>query len=206
MHYVKLMLHLSIYLSIISPLCSSFLVFCSGSLGILFFAAQKTRNKHQNTTRRKEKKMGAKPKKVFENIDVKKSYQRAKKLAVKEKKKKKERKEFVERRQELIDTVPRTLVFRRGQIGGKLSDLISNFKQCVMMPYTAKKLQMSRNVRLFKDLIPIAQDIYVTHFLMFSVTPSGSKLKLSIFHIYFFNSFIFRSVCVGVCVHDFVAA
>lgn len=117
--------------------------------------------------------------KKFENVDVKKSYVRAKKLAVKAKKKKQERKEMVEQRHELIDTVPRTLVFRRGRIGGELTDLIDNFKESVMMPYTAKKLKTSRRLRLFKDLIPVAQDIYITHFLMFSVTMGGSRLKIA---------------------------
>lgn len=79
--------------------------------------------------------------------------------------------------EETYGAVPHTFVFQRGQIGKNVGQLILDVRK-VMQPYTAESLKV-RKKNVLKDFVSIAGPLGVTHFVIFSKTPSSVNLRLA---------------------------
>ncbi|KAK2833287.1 hypothetical protein Q5P01_017176 [Channa striata] len=78
---------------------------------------------------------------------------------------------------ETYQTVPHSFVFHRGQIGKNVGQLILDMRR-VMEPYTAESLKVRKN-NVLKDFVTIAGPLGVTHFMIFSKTPSSVNMRLA---------------------------
>ncbi|XP_077181935.1 suppressor of SWI4 1 homolog [Paroedura picta] len=94
----------------------------------------------------------------------------------KTKNQKKERAAAQHRSQEEYSTVPHSFVFHRGHIGKNLQQLILDVRR-VMEPYTATNLKV-RKKNTLKDFVAMAGPLGITHFLVFTKTPTTVNLKL----------------------------
>ncbi|XP_071776769.1 suppressor of SWI4 1 homolog [Centroberyx gerrardi] len=74
-------------------------------------------------------------------------------------------------------TVPHSFVFHRGQIGKNVGQLVQDVRR-VMEPFTAESLKI-RKKNVLKDFVAIAGPLGVTHFMIFSKTPSSVNLRLA---------------------------
>lgn len=72
--------------------------------------------------------------------------------------------------------VPRSMIFRRGNVGDAVKDLVQNMR-LVMSPHSALKLRERKNNQL-KDFINAANVLHVTHFMMFSQTALSVTLRI----------------------------
>ncbi|XP_072299948.1 uncharacterized protein [Eucyclogobius newberryi] len=79
--------------------------------------------------------------------------------------------------EETYGAVPHTFVFNRGQIGKNVAQLVLDVRK-VMQPYTAESLKI-RKKNVLKDFVAIAGPLGVTHFVMFSKTPSSINLRVA---------------------------
>uniref|UniRef100_A0A8C6SB86 Peter pan homolog n=1 Tax=Neogobius melanostomus TaxID=47308 RepID=A0A8C6SB86_9GOBI len=79
--------------------------------------------------------------------------------------------------EETYGAVPHTFVFQRGQIGKNVAQLILDVRK-VMQPYTAESLKV-RKKNVLKDFVSIAGPLGVTHFVIFSKTPSSVNLRVA---------------------------
>uniref|UniRef100_A0AAV2KGS7 Brix domain-containing protein n=1 Tax=Knipowitschia caucasica TaxID=637954 RepID=A0AAV2KGS7_KNICA len=79
--------------------------------------------------------------------------------------------------EETYGAVPHTFVFNRGQIGKNVGQLIVDFRK-VMQPYTAESLKV-RKKNVLKDFVSIAGPLGVTHFVMFSKTPTSVNMRVA---------------------------
>jgi len=78
---------------------------------------------------------------------------------------------------ETYTSVPHSFVFHRGQIGKNVAQLIADVRR-VMEPYTAESLKV-RKKNVLKDFVAIAGPLGVTHFMIFSKTPSTVNMRLA---------------------------
>ncbi|XP_047427879.1 suppressor of SWI4 1 homolog [Mugil cephalus] len=79
--------------------------------------------------------------------------------------------------EETYGAVPHSFVFHRGQVGKNVGDLIVDVRR-VMEPYTAESLKV-RKKNVLKDFVAIAGPLGVTHFMIFSKTPSSVNMRLA---------------------------
>ncbi|KAM7371805.1 hypothetical protein PAMP_009015 [Pampus punctatissimus] len=79
--------------------------------------------------------------------------------------------------EETYGAVPHSFVFHRGQIGKNVGQLIQDVRR-VMEPYTAETLKV-RKKNVLKDFVAIAGPLGVTHFMIFSKTPSSVNMRLA---------------------------
>ncbi|XP_041673479.1 suppressor of SWI4 1 homolog [Cheilinus undulatus] len=79
--------------------------------------------------------------------------------------------------EETYGAVPHSFVFHRGQIGKNVGQLILDVRR-VMEPYTAESLKI-RKKNVLKDFVAIAGPLGVTHFMIFSKTPSSVNMRLA---------------------------
>uniref|UniRef100_A0A8C8SDQ0 Brix domain-containing protein n=1 Tax=Pelusios castaneus TaxID=367368 RepID=A0A8C8SDQ0_9SAUR len=78
--------------------------------------------------------------------------------------------------QEQFASVPHSFVFHRGRVGRSLQQLILDVRR-VMEPYTASTLQVRKKNSL-KDFVAVAGPLGITHFLVFTKSPSSVNFKL----------------------------
>ncbi|KAI3359695.1 hypothetical protein L3Q82_014078, partial [Scortum barcoo] len=79
--------------------------------------------------------------------------------------------------EEAYGAVPHSFVFHRGQVGKNVGQLIRDMRR-VMEPYTAESLKI-RKKNVLKDFVAIAGPLGVTHFMIFSKTPSTINMRLA---------------------------
>ncbi|XP_061158592.1 suppressor of SWI4 1 homolog [Syngnathus typhle] len=79
--------------------------------------------------------------------------------------------------EESYRSVPHSFVFHRGQVGKNVAQLIMDVRR-VMDPYTAEQLKV-RKKNVLKDFVTVAGPIGVTHFIIFSKTPSSITMRLA---------------------------
>lgn len=79
--------------------------------------------------------------------------------------------------EETYGAVPHSFVFHRGQIGKNVGQLVLDVRK-VMEPYTAETLKV-RKKNVLKDFVSIAGPLGVTHFMIFSKTPSSINMRLA---------------------------
>ncbi|XP_051897802.1 suppressor of SWI4 1 homolog [Pristis pectinata] len=79
--------------------------------------------------------------------------------------------------QEDFASVPHSFVFHRGQVGRNVLQLITDMRR-VMEPYTARSLTV-RKKNLLKDFVSVAGPLGVTHFLIFTKSPTSVNFKLA---------------------------
>lgn len=79
--------------------------------------------------------------------------------------------------EEIYGAIPHSFVFNRGQIGKNVGQLIEDMRR-VMEPYTAESLKV-RKKNVLKDFVAIAGPLGVTHFMIFSKTPTCVNLRLA---------------------------
>uniref|UniRef100_A0A3Q1GJJ9 Peter pan homolog n=1 Tax=Acanthochromis polyacanthus TaxID=80966 RepID=A0A3Q1GJJ9_9TELE len=79
--------------------------------------------------------------------------------------------------EETYGAVPHSFVFNRGQVGKNVGQLILDVRR-VMEPFTAESLKV-RKKNVLKDFVAIAGPLGVTHFVMFSKTPSSINMRLA---------------------------
>ncbi|XP_060882901.1 suppressor of SWI4 1 homolog [Labrus mixtus] len=79
--------------------------------------------------------------------------------------------------EETYGAVPHSFVFHRGQIGKNVGQLIVDVRR-VMEPYTAESLKIKKK-NVLKDFVAIAGPLGVTHFMIFSKTPSSVNMRLA---------------------------
>ncbi|XP_072104235.1 uncharacterized protein [Mobula birostris] len=79
--------------------------------------------------------------------------------------------------QEEYANVPHSFVFNRGQVGHNVLQLIRDMRR-MMEPYTARSLTV-RKKNLLKDFVSVAGPLGVTHFLIFTKSPTSVNLKLA---------------------------
>lgn len=120
---------------------------------------------------------GPRKKKIFQSFKEKKAFLFHQSKKAKEKVEKAQQKIKLAQRQEEIASVPRSLVFSRGDVGPKIRDLISDFQNSVMMPYTAKQAKVSPYTTV-KEICGMAQDIWVSHLMVFRVAEHGLRLRI----------------------------
>ncbi|XP_068778810.1 P2Y purinoceptor 11 [Struthio camelus] len=96
--------------------------------------------------------------------------------ASKTKNQKKERAAALHNAQQEFATVPHSFVFHRGRVGKNVRQLILDVRK-VMEPYTARALKVRKKNSL-KDFVAVAGPLGVTHFLVFSKSPSSINFKL----------------------------
>ncbi|XP_060946774.1 suppressor of SWI4 1 homolog [Limanda limanda] len=73
--------------------------------------------------------------------------------------------------------VPHSFVFHRGQVGKNVGQLLLDVRK-VLEPYTAESLKV-RKKNVLKDFVSIAGPLGVTHFMIFSKTPSSINMRLA---------------------------
>ncbi|XP_044851267.1 suppressor of SWI4 1 homolog [Mauremys mutica] len=81
-----------------------------------------------------------------------------------------------QRAQEQFASVPHSFVFHRGRVGRSLQQLILDVRR-VMEPFTASTLQVRKKNSL-KDFVAVAGPLGVTHFLVFTKSPTNVNFKL----------------------------
>lgn len=79
--------------------------------------------------------------------------------------------------EETYGAIPHSFVFHRGQVGKNVGQLILDVRK-VMEPYTAESLKV-RKKNVLKDFVTIAGPLGVTHFMIFSKTPSSLNMRLA---------------------------
>ncbi|XP_029292847.1 LOW QUALITY PROTEIN: suppressor of SWI4 1 homolog [Cottoperca gobio] len=79
--------------------------------------------------------------------------------------------------EEIYGAIPHSFVFHRGQIGKNVGQLIEDVRR-VMEPYTAESLKV-RKKNVLKDFVAIAGPLGVTHFMIFSKTPTCINMRLA---------------------------
>ncbi|KAM8824448.1 suppressor of SWI4 1 homolog [Synchiropus picturatus] len=79
--------------------------------------------------------------------------------------------------EETYGSVPHSFVFHRGQIGKNVAQLILDVRR-IMQPYTAESLK-ARKKNAMKDFVAIAGPLGVTHFMIFSKTPTTINMRLA---------------------------
>ncbi|XP_039973447.1 suppressor of SWI4 1 homolog [Xiphias gladius] len=79
--------------------------------------------------------------------------------------------------EETYGAVPHSFVFNRGQIGKNVGQLILDVRR-VLEPYTAESLKV-RKKNVLKDFVAIAGPLGVSHFMIFSKTPSSINMRLA---------------------------
>ncbi|XP_064171140.1 suppressor of SWI4 1 homolog [Anguilla rostrata] len=79
--------------------------------------------------------------------------------------------------QEDYSTVPHSFVFHRGQIGKNVAQLVQDMRR-VMEPFTAESLKV-RKKNVLKDFVAVAGPLGITHFLVFTKTPSSINMRLA---------------------------
>ncbi|XP_059588201.1 suppressor of SWI4 1 homolog isoform X2 [Alligator mississippiensis] len=76
-----------------------------------------------------------------------------------------------QRAQEDFAAVPHSFVFHRGRVGRSLRQLVLDVRRA-MEPYTARALKV-RKKNALKDFVAVAGPLGVTHFLVFTKSPSS---------------------------------
>lgn len=79
--------------------------------------------------------------------------------------------------EETYGAVPHSFVFHRGQIGKTVDQLILDVRR-VMQPYTAESLKVKKK-NVLKDFVSIAGPLGITHFMIFSKTPTSVNMRLA---------------------------
>ncbi|XP_068605960.1 suppressor of SWI4 1 homolog [Brachionichthys hirsutus] len=79
--------------------------------------------------------------------------------------------------EETYGAVPHSFVFHRGQVGKNVGQLILDTRK-VMEPYTAESLKMKKK-NVLKDFVAIAGPLGVSHFIIFSKSPSSLNMRLA---------------------------
>nr|XP_033501743.1 suppressor of SWI4 1 homolog [Epinephelus lanceolatus] len=79
--------------------------------------------------------------------------------------------------EETYGSIPHSFVFHRGQVGKNVGQLIVDMRR-VMEPFTAESLKV-RKKNVLKDFVAIAGPLGVTHFMIFSKTPSSINMRLA---------------------------
>uniref|UniRef100_A0A671WZG7 Peter pan homolog n=1 Tax=Sparus aurata TaxID=8175 RepID=A0A671WZG7_SPAAU len=79
--------------------------------------------------------------------------------------------------EEVYGGVPHSFVFHRGQIGKNVGQLIMDVRR-VMEPFTAESLKVCKK-NVLKDFVTIAGPLGVTHFIIFSKTPTSVNMRLA---------------------------
>ncbi|XP_051905401.1 suppressor of SWI4 1 homolog [Hippocampus zosterae] len=95
----------------------------------------------------------------------------------KTKNQKKSRVEAHQAAEETYRSVPHSFVFHRGQVGKNVAQLITDVRR-VMEPFTAEHLKVKKK-NVLKDFVAVAGPIGVTHFIIFSKTPSCINMRLA---------------------------
>ncbi|KAL4659160.1 hypothetical protein GN956_G2503 [Arapaima gigas] len=90
---------------------------------------------------------------------------------------KKARQDALHQAKEEYSTVPHSFVFHRGQIGKNVSQLVLDMR-LVMEPFTARSLKV-RKKNILKDFVSVAGPLGITHFVMFSKTPTSVNMRLA---------------------------
>ncbi|KAM9394543.1 suppressor of SWI4 1 homolog [Pholidichthys leucotaenia] len=94
----------------------------------------------------------------------------------KTKNQKKGREKAIHVAEESYSTVPHTFVFNRGQVGKNVGQLVLDVRR-VMEPYTAVSLKV-RKKNVLKDFVTAAGPLGVTHFNIFSKTPTSINMRV----------------------------
>uniref|UniRef100_A0A8C9VBD8 Peter pan homolog n=1 Tax=Scleropages formosus TaxID=113540 RepID=A0A8C9VBD8_SCLFO len=79
--------------------------------------------------------------------------------------------------QEEYSTIPHSFVFHRGQVGRNVGQLVMDVRR-VMEPFTARSLKV-RKSNVLKDFVSVAGPLGVTHFVVFSKTPTTVNMRLA---------------------------
>ncbi|KAM6957146.1 suppressor of SWI4 1 homolog [Aplochiton taeniatus] len=79
--------------------------------------------------------------------------------------------------EESFTSVPHSFVFQRGQVGKNVGQLVADMRR-VMEPFTAESLKV-RKKNVLKDFVAVAGPLGVTHFMIFSKTPSSINMRLA---------------------------
>ncbi|XP_064867000.1 suppressor of SWI4 1 homolog [Oncorhynchus nerka] len=77
--------------------------------------------------------------------------------------------------EEVFGAVPQ--VFHRGQVGKNVGQLVENMRR-VVEPFTAESLKV-RKKNVLKDFVAVAGPLGVTHFMIFTKTPSSVNMRLA---------------------------
>lgn len=76
-----------------------------------------------------------------------------------------------------VDKIPRSFVFRRGQVPIAIRDLVPEIRTA-LMPHTAMHLK-ERRTNSIRDFVSVATQIGVTHFWIFSATQKSPFLRIA---------------------------
>ncbi|XP_023677487.1 suppressor of SWI4 1 homolog [Paramormyrops kingsleyae] len=95
----------------------------------------------------------------------------------KTKNQKKSRLNAIRQGEEDFGKVPHSFVFHRGQIGKNAGQLVTDMRH-VMEPFTAENLKV-RKKNVLKDFAAVAGPLGVTHFMIFTKTPSSINMRLA---------------------------
>ncbi|XP_041734996.1 protein Peter pan [Coregonus clupeaformis] len=79
--------------------------------------------------------------------------------------------------EEVFGAVPHSFVFHRGQVGKNVGQLVEDMRR-VMEPFTAESLKV-RKKNVLKDFVAVAGPLGVTHFMIFTKTPSSINMRLA---------------------------
>jgi len=80
---------------------------------------------------------------------------------------------------DIIESVPRSLVFHRSSVPvGKYLKRLEEDLKSVMLPYTALKTEVSSKAS-FKDIVQYATKVWISHFLILSLTEVSPMLKIA---------------------------
>ncbi|XP_031690060.1 suppressor of SWI4 1 homolog [Oncorhynchus kisutch] len=79
--------------------------------------------------------------------------------------------------EEVFGAVPHSFVFHRGQVGKNVGQLVEDMRR-VMEPFTAESLKV-RKKNVLKDFVAVAGPLGVTHFMIFTKTPSSVNMRLA---------------------------
>lgn len=74
------------------------------------------------------------------------------------------------------EEAPKSFIFKRGQVGPYLKELIQNLRE-LMYPYTALKLREQKKNSL-KDFLGVAGQYGVTHMQIVTQTDAGNYVRL----------------------------
>jgi ribosome biogenesis protein SSF1/2 len=77
----------------------------------------------------------------------------------------------------LLQKVPRTMIFRRGNVGDSVKSLIEDLRW-VMSPNTAKRLKERKKNNL-QDFLRVASALHVSHFMTLTQTALALHLRIS---------------------------
>ncbi|CDQ81099.1 unnamed protein product [Oncorhynchus mykiss] len=79
--------------------------------------------------------------------------------------------------EEVFGAVPHSLVFHGGQVVKNVGQLVENMRR-VVEPFTAESLKV-RKKNVLKDFVAVAGPLGVTHFMIFTKTPSSVNMGLA---------------------------